>query len=120
MWHVATMPVVDECHDLVVNAILWTTLAFVAVGLRLFTRGFIVKRTGWDDYLMAAAMVSYPSTILLHDSNPPSAVPSRVCDQAFKTWPELLVLTCLKPPWLPLHLARQFSLQGPRDWRLTV
>lgn len=59
MWHVGTMPVVDECHDLVVNAILWTTLAFLAVGLRLFTRGVIVKRTGWDDYLMAAAMVSY-------------------------------------------------------------
>lgn len=63
MWHLATMPVVDECHDLVVNAILWTSLAFIAVGLRLFTRVFIVKRTGWDDYLMAAAMVSYPSTI---------------------------------------------------------
>jgi hypothetical protein len=52
------MPVVDECHDLVVNAILWTGLALAAVGLRLFTRGFIVKRTGWDDYLMGAAMVS--------------------------------------------------------------
>ncbi|KAG6366958.1 hypothetical protein INS49_001139 [Diaporthe citri] len=51
------MQVVDECHDLVVNAILWTALAFVAVGLRLFTRGFIVKRMGWDDYLMASAMV---------------------------------------------------------------
>lgn len=63
MWHVGNMPVVDECHDLVVNAILWTALAFVAVGLRLFTRGLIVKRTGWDDYLMAAAMVSC-STIL--------------------------------------------------------
>lgn len=58
MWHVGTMPVVDECHDLVVNAILWTALAFIAVGLRLFTRGLIVRRTGWDDYLMAAAMVS--------------------------------------------------------------
>lgn len=56
------MPVVDECHDLVINAILWTTLALIAVGLRLLTRGFIVKRMGWDDYLMAAAMVSYPST----------------------------------------------------------
>ena len=61
MWHIGTMPVVDECHDLVVNAILWTALAFVAVCLRLFTRGFIVKRTGWDDYLMAAAMVSCSS-----------------------------------------------------------
>jgi hypothetical protein len=56
------MPVVDECHDLVVNAILWTALALLAVGLRLFTRGVIVKRTGWDDYLMAAAMVSYSLT----------------------------------------------------------
>lgn len=59
MWHLATMPVVDECHDLVVNAILWTTLSLIAVVLRLITRGVIVKRTGWDDYLMAAAMVSY-------------------------------------------------------------
>lgn len=65
MWHLATMPVVDECHDLVINAILWTTLALVAVALRLLTRGFIVKRMGWDDYLMAAAMVSYPSTFLI-------------------------------------------------------
>lgn len=61
------MPVVDECHDLVVNAILWTALAFVAVGLRLFTRGFIVKRMGWDDYLMASAMVSSCSIFLSPD-----------------------------------------------------
>ncbi|KAK2614529.1 hypothetical protein N8I77_001341 [Diaporthe amygdali] len=57
MWYLGTMPVVDVCHDLVVNAILWTALALVAVGLRLFTRGVIVKRMGWDDYLMAAAMI---------------------------------------------------------------
>lgn len=63
MWYLGTMQVVDNCHDLVVNAILWTALALVAVGLRLFTRGLIVKRTGWDDYLMAAAMVSCSSSI---------------------------------------------------------
>ncbi|KAG8167850.1 hypothetical protein KVR01_003539 [Diaporthe batatas] len=73
MWHVGTMPIVDECHDLVVNAILWTALAFIAVGLRLFTRGLIVKRTGWDDYLMAAAMVSCSSTVVvIHVSQSPS------------------------------------------------
>lgn len=80
MWHIGTMPVVDECHDLVVNAILWTALAFVAVGLRLFTRGFIVKRMGWDDYLMASAMVSPFSIFSHYRSSRLLAILSRVCD----------------------------------------
>lgn len=79
MWYIGPMPVVDECHDLVVNAILWTALAFVAVGLRLFTRGFIVKRTGWDDYLMAAAMVSSFSVLFVRRSSRPLAVLSWIC-----------------------------------------
>lgn len=80
MWHIGTMPVVDECHDLVVNAILWTVLAFAAVGLRLFTRGFIVKRMGWDDYLMASAMVSSFSIFSHCLFSRPLPILSRICD----------------------------------------
>lgn len=99
MWHLGPMPVVDNCHDLVVNAILWTALAFIAVGLRLVTRGFIVKRTGWDDYLMAAAMVSYPSTVLILFSFYLLLFRRGfVTRRLSKSWPEPLGLTCLKPP----------------------
>lgn len=85
MWHLGTMPVVDECHDLVVNALLWTALALVAVGLRLFTRGIIVKRIGWDDYLMAAAMVSCSSTKVS-----PSRFQSVSCCSPEGLWPMIL------------------------------
>ncbi|KAF3761521.1 hypothetical protein M406DRAFT_220825, partial [Cryphonectria parasitica EP155] len=44
--------------SLVVNAFLWTTLALTIVILRLYTRAILVRALGWDDCLMAAAMVS--------------------------------------------------------------
>ena len=121
MWHLGTMPVVDECHDLVVNALLWTTLALIAVVLRLITRGVIVKRTGWDDYLMAAAMVGYSSIFIS-----PFQYTFRCSVECFgtwdfKTWPEPLVLTYSKPPWLFFpHLAQQLFTEALGDWRLTV
>lgn len=57
MWYIAGMPVVERNYALVANSLLWTTLAFIVLMLRLFTRAFIVKRVGVDDYLMTGAMV---------------------------------------------------------------
>lgn len=44
---------------------LWTSFAFIAITLRLYTRVFIVKRVGLDDWLMAGAMVRLKFTQLL-------------------------------------------------------
>ena len=63
MWHIAGMPIVERNYALVVNAFLWTILALIFIGMRLFTRACIVKKVGMDDYLMVAAMVS-PSLLL--------------------------------------------------------
>lgn len=110
MWHVGTMPVVDECHDLVVNAILWTALAFIAVGLRLFTRGFIVKRTGWDDYLMAAAMVSYPLISLFYHSTSPLAVSiSYMPEVSMVTMTPRTAFSCQRIPGLHADRVTRFA-----------
>jgi hypothetical protein len=66
MWYVAGMPIVERNYALVVNTFLWTILALIFISMRLFTRAFIVKKVGIDDYLMIATMVSYTS--LVHKS----------------------------------------------------
>jgi hypothetical protein len=57
MWHIAGLPIVERNYALVVNTLLWTTVALVFIGMRLFTRAYIVKKVGMDDYLMIVAMV---------------------------------------------------------------
>ena len=59
MWYVCDVPIVPRNNALVVNSFLWTALAFIFICMRLFTRAVIVKRLGWDDWLMTAAMVSF-------------------------------------------------------------
>lgn len=41
-----------------VTSIIFTTLSFVLVGLRLYTRIVVVQNVGIDDWLMPAALVS--------------------------------------------------------------
>lgn len=45
-----------------VNAVLWveTVVAAVFVGLRVYTRKFILNNLGWDDYLSVVALVRIP------------------------------------------------------------
>jgi hypothetical protein len=57
MWHIAGLPIVERNYALVVNTLLWTTVALAFIGMRLFTRAYIVKKVGMDDYLMIVAMV---------------------------------------------------------------
>ena len=59
VWYIGGMEVVERNHALVVNSFFWTILAFIIVVLRLFTRGYVIKRIGPDDWLMAGAMVSH-------------------------------------------------------------
>lgn len=58
MWYIAGMPVVERNYALVVNMFLWTSLALLVICLRLYTRGLVVKRLGWDDWLMSGALAS--------------------------------------------------------------
>jgi hypothetical protein len=41
----------------VVTSILFTSIAFIAVVLRLYTRIVMLKNAGADDYIMVGAMV---------------------------------------------------------------
>lgn len=59
-WYIGGMEIVERNHALVVNMFLWTPLAFTFLALRLYTRGFIIRRVGADDYLMVAAFVRLP------------------------------------------------------------
>jgi len=61
VWHIGGMEVVERNHALVVNSFFWTILAFIVTILRLFTRGYVIKRIGPDDWLMTGAMVSHAS-----------------------------------------------------------
>lgn len=42
----------------VVTSILFTSIAFITMCLRIWTRVFMLKSAGPDDYLMLVAMVS--------------------------------------------------------------
>jgi hypothetical protein len=59
-WYIGGMVIVPRNHALVVNMFLWTSLAFIILVLRLYTRGVIIRRLGADDYLMVSAFVSIP------------------------------------------------------------
>ncbi|EPE34284.1 hypothetical protein GLAREA_09978 [Glarea lozoyensis ATCC 20868] len=68
MWHVAGMPIVERNYALVVNTFFWTILAMIFIAMRLFTRAYIVKRVGIDDYLMVCAMafsIAYTVTVFI-------------------------------------------------------
>lgn len=57
MWDIGGIPIVERNHGLVVSQFLFTTLAVLAVCLRLFTRGALVRNLGLDDYFASFAMV---------------------------------------------------------------
>ncbi|KAB5515525.1 putative integral membrane protein [Coniochaeta sp. 2T2.1] len=57
-WYIGGMIIVPRSYTLVVNMFLWTSLAFVILALRLYTRGIIIRRVGADDYLMVAAFIT--------------------------------------------------------------
>lgn len=48
-----------------VVAALFMSIACVAVMLRCYVRGWVVKAFGWDDGTMVAAMVASPSIVAL-------------------------------------------------------
>jgi hypothetical protein len=64
MWYVAGIPIVERNHATVVNILFWGPLAVVFIVLRIYTRAFITKRLGWDDWLMLAAMASSIVTLV--------------------------------------------------------
>ncbi|KAF4634265.1 hypothetical protein G7Y89_g3845 [Cudoniella acicularis] len=68
MWYIGAIPIVPRNYALVVNMFLWTALALIAIIMRIFTRAVIVKRLGWDDWLMSGAMVfslAFLGTVIL-------------------------------------------------------
>lgn len=48
-----------------------TSLALIAVGLRMFVRTVITRGIGWDDYAILGAAVSKPSYLRCLIFNPP-------------------------------------------------
>ena len=61
-WYIGDMEIVERNYALIVNMFLWTSLAFVILVLRLYTRAVLIRRVGADDYMMVAAFVSSPTT----------------------------------------------------------
>jgi len=58
MWYLGNVAIVEEDHALVVNALLWTTIAFVVVCLRMYTRIVVIHGLGLDDWLMLVALMA--------------------------------------------------------------
>lgn len=52
-----TMHVAGPAVPAVITSILFTSIAFISVVLRLYTRVFMLKNAGADDYFMVGAMV---------------------------------------------------------------
>lgn len=57
MWYVGDIEIVDGNEGLVVAGFLFTSLACLAVWLRILTRAVLVRNPGLDDYFICAAMV---------------------------------------------------------------
>lgn len=57
MLYVGDIPIVERNNGLVITGFLFTSLAFLAVSLRIITRAVIVRNLGPDDYLIIAAVV---------------------------------------------------------------
>jgi hypothetical protein len=64
MWYLGGLLIVEENYALVVNGILWTSLATILVGLRFYTRAFIIRGLGSDDWLMLFALVCASCSLL--------------------------------------------------------
>lgn len=57
MWYFAGVPVIPENRPWFVAIFFFTCLAFAFVLMRLYTRIFLTRVVGLDDYLMLASMV---------------------------------------------------------------
>ncbi|RYP51488.1 hypothetical protein DL768_003172 [Monosporascus sp. mg162] len=57
LWYIGGLPVVERNHPMVATLFFFTTLAFVMVCLRLYTRIVLVRNVGADDCLMVMAML---------------------------------------------------------------
>jgi len=75
----------------ILNGVMWFQVAFASVfiALRLYTRQYIIRNTGWDDVLMIVNLVRSSCNILLllqqsTSSHPPFSlrVPSLTTSQA--------------------------------------
>lgn len=60
MWNVGGVPVVPRNYGLIFSSFFFTTLAFVVVCMRTYTRAALVKNLGADDVLMVVALVRIP------------------------------------------------------------
>ncbi|KAM5349038.1 hypothetical protein ACJ41O_008861 [Fusarium nematophilum] len=55
MWYIAGIPIVEHNRGLIISEFLFTPLAFLAVTLRLFSRGVVARSLGVDDLFVTAA-----------------------------------------------------------------
>ncbi len=87
-WYIGGMVIVERNYALIVNMFLWTSLAFMILVLRLYTRAIIIRRVGADDYLMMAAFVSSPDFLQnpRHIQFPRSSIRIADVELADPTW----------------------------------
>jgi hypothetical protein len=52
-------PLPGPAVPIMVTSILFTTIAFITVTLRIYTRAVVTKIAGIDDYMMCIAMVRF-------------------------------------------------------------
>lgn len=69
MWYIGDIPIVEANHAMVVAGFVFSTLAFITISMRIYTRAVLVKNVGIDDVLVVVAYVrsvytsSHPYTI---------------------------------------------------------
>ena len=64
VWYIGDVVVPEKAHGLVFVLFFFTTLAAIAVGLRMFSRAVLIRRVGIDDALMCVVLVSAARTRL--------------------------------------------------------
>lgn len=56
-------------EGVLVASAVFTSLATILAALRVYTRGFIVKQTGLDDWIILVSLVSFPKKLLSNAYN---------------------------------------------------
>jgi len=63
MWYIGNVPIIEANHPLIVAGFFFSTIAFITISIRIYTRAMLVKNVGADDVLVVVAYVCSMSVL---------------------------------------------------------
>lgn len=78
MWYIGNIPIVEANQAIIVAGFFFSTVAFITISMRIYTRAVLVKNVGIDDVLVVVAYVGSLSYLIssIQRESPPQFNPS--------------------------------------------